>query len=83
VSFSGHTAETKDRIAAAHLGKPKAAGHGAAIRKGQKLATANGGEMPHGTAGRYKGPLRCRCDECRTAWREYKRARRAASRRVR
>jgi hypothetical protein len=61
-------------------GKPKSKEHARAISDGLKRRHANGGVMPHGTAARYKGPLRCRCDECRRAWRDYKRARRAAKR---
>lgn len=78
MSFGGHTDETKDKIAAAHRGKSHR--HGDAISAGKKIARANGGVMPHGTAGRYKSNPPCRCDECRQAWRLYKVARRAARR---
>lgn len=78
MSFTGHTEETKRRIADAHRGKSH--GHGPAISAGKKLAAANGGRMPHGTPGRYKSNPPCRCDECREAWRLYKRGRREAKR---
>jgi hypothetical protein len=78
MSFSGHSEETKRRIAEAHRGRSH--GHGAAIRAGKKRARASGGVMPHGTPGRYKSNPPCRCDACREAWRLYKRARREAKR---
>jgi hypothetical protein len=78
MSFTGHTEQTKRRIAEAHRGRSH--GHGAAISAGKKLAKANGGVMPHGTPGRYKSNPPCRCDECREAWRLYKGARRKVKR---
>jgi hypothetical protein len=75
-----HTDETKRRMSEAQKGRPIA--HHA---KTVASRVAHGGNPPHATAARYKGSRAragCRCEECRTAQREYKRARTQANRPV-
>lgn len=81
-SMMQQTDEAKARIAESQRGKPRSTEYRKAIAEGRRLAAANGGVMPHGTPGRYKSNPPCRCDECREAWRQYKRERRAAERRA-
>lgn len=73
--FASHTAESRAKISEALRGRPRTRAHNKAISDGWRRRLENGGETPHGSPSRYK--YGCRCDECRTAWREYKRARSA------
>jgi hypothetical protein len=75
--FVRHSEQSKAKIAAALSGRPHTKAHKKAIAEGWKRRRVNGGEAPHGTPARYKN-AHCRCDECRAAWHDYKRARKAA-----
>lgn len=81
-----HSDETKRRLSDAMRGKPKSPEHVAAMlatrERKRALGLSKNDQLPHGTPARYKGSRRiagCRCDECRTAWREYKQARKVAN----
>jgi hypothetical protein len=80
-----HSDETKRRLAEGMRGKRKSPEHVAALlatrERKRELGLGKNDPSPHGTATRYKGSRTipgCRCDACRTAWREYKRERKAA-----
>ncbi len=82
--FTSHTEESKRRIGDANR-KPKSAPTRRAMREAwaakRARGEANRDAPPHRTRARYHGSRTragCRCDECREAWRRYKRERKAA-----